>query len=163
MKKNDDIENQAEQQEKNQCQCEDCHCHEEQLDYKDLYMRTMADFENYRKRTFGAISQARFDGTVEALNTILPALDTLQQATSMITDKTTLTGLEFIQKNIKNALTDLGVEEINAEGQFNPEMHCAVSTETEGDAPSGSIVKVLSTGYKLGDKIIKYPQVVVKK
>lgn len=147
------------------CECgHECNCaHETNLDYKDLYLRTMADFDNYRRRSMGAISDARTDGKVDALNTILPAMDTFRQATSMITDKNTLIGVQYIEKNILNALTSLGVTKIDASGQFDPELHCAVSTDSESDVPAGTIVKVLADGYKLGDKVIRYSQVIVKK
>ncbi len=110
-----------------------------------------------------SLADARLDGKIDALNTILPALDNFRQATSMITDKNTLIGLQYIEKNIMSALQSLGVEKIDASGQFDPTLHCAVSTDSESELPAGAIVKELASGYKLGDKVIRYSQVIVKK
>ena len=147
------------------CNDKDCHCTDKpkEIDYKSLYINTLADFDNFRKRTMTSLADARLDGKIDALNTILPALDNFRQATSMITDKNTLIGLQYIEKNIMRALQSLGVEKIDASGQFDPTLHCAVSTDSESELPAGAIVKELASGYKLGDKVIRYSQVIVKK
>ena len=148
-----------------ECGCNDCHCDDatDEIDYKNLYITTLADFDNFRKRTIVSLADARLDGKIDALNTILPALDNFRQASSMITDKNTLVGLQYIEKNIMNALANLGVERIDASGQFDPSLHCAVSTDSESTLPAGAIVKEIASGYKLGDKVIRYSQVIVKK
>lgn len=147
------------------CNDKECHCTDKpkEIDYKSLYINTLADFDNFRKRTMTSLADARLDGKIDALNTILPALDNFRQATSMITDKNTLIGLQYIEKNIMSALQSLGVEKIDASGQFDPTLHCAVSTDSESELPAGAIVKELASGYKLGDKVIRYSQVIVKK
>ncbi len=147
------------------CNDKDCHCTDKpkEIDYKSLYITTLADFDNFRKRTMTSLADARLDGKIDALNTILPALDNFRQATSMITDKNTLIGLQYIEKNIMSALQSLGVEKIDTSGQFDPTLHCAVSTDSESELPAGAIVKELASGYKLGDKVIRYSQVIVKK
>lgn len=147
------------------CECNDCHdtAKPKEIDYKSLYINTLADFDNFRKRTMTSLADARLDGKIDALNTILPALDNFRQASSMITDKNTLIGLQYIEKNIMSALQSLGVEKIDASGQFDPTLHCAVSTDSESELPAGAIVKELASGYKLGDKVIRYSQVIVKK
>lgn len=149
------------------CNCgKKCDCEKNQKQdthYKDLYIRTLADLENFRKRTDSAIYDSRIDGIITAVSSILPSMDSFKQATSMISDKNVLKGVQFIERNILDSLTDLGVEKIDATGEFDPNYHNAISTTDEGDVPAGHIVSELSAGYKIGDRVIRYSQVIVKK
>ena len=145
------------------CTCgEDCKCEEKQDYLKDL-LRVQAEFDNYRKRMTTALGDARNDGFMDAIVQFLPALDSFKMATEYIQDKNTLMGIKFIEKGILSTLSKMGVEEIEATGEFNPELHQAVDTDSSSDVPSNHIVKEVAKGFTYKDKVIRYSQVIVKK
>ena len=143
------------------CQCENKH--EEKKDYLSDLLRVQAEFDNYRKRMQTALSDARQDGFIDAIEQFIPALDSFKMATDMITDKNTLMGIKFIEKGILDTLNKMGVEEIDAIGKFNPELHQAIDTDDSEDVESGMITKVAYRGFTYKGKVIRYAQVVVKK
>lgn len=150
----------------------DCHCKHHKEDsneeekpnnyFNDL-LRLQAEFDNYRKRMQLALSDARQDGFIDAIENFLPALDSFKMATDMITDKNTLTGIKFIEKGILDTLSKMGVNEIDCSGEFDPNFHQAIDVDTTSDAPPGSIVKVAYKGFTYKGKVIRYAQVIVKK
>lgn len=144
---------------------ENCRCQNrlEQKNYLDDLMRLQAEFDNYRKRMQSALSDARQDGFIDAIEQFVPALDSFKMATDMITDKNTLMGIKFIEKGILDTLNKMGVEEIDATGKFNPELHQAIDTDDSADVESGTITKVAYRGFTYKGKVIRYAQVVVKK
>ncbi len=168
-------------QEKDECNCnescdcgEDCKCTDdekcseectcgEKKDYLNDLLRVQAEFDNYRKRMQSALGDARQDGFMDAIEQFLPALDSFKMATNMITDKNTLMGIQFIEKGILDTLSKMGVEEIIATGEFNPELHQAIDTDTTADVESGHIVKEAYKGFTYKGKVIRYSQVIVKK
>ena len=151
------------------CECdEDCGCDhecrcEENKEYLKDMLRIQAEFDNYRKRMTTALGEARNDGFMDAIEQFLPALDSFKMATDMITDKNTLMGIKFIEKGIIDTLSKMGVEEIDTNGKFNPELHQAIDTEDAQDFESGDIIKVASKGFTYKGKVIRYSQVIVKK
>ena len=145
------------------CGCDhECHCEEYNNYFQDM-LRIQAEFDNYRKRMATALTDARQDGFMSAIEQFLPALDSFKMATDMITDKNTLMGIKFIEKGILDTLSKMGVEEIDTTGKFNPELHQAIDTEESDDFESGDIIKVASKGFTYKDKVIRYSQVIVKK
>ena len=141
---------------------EDCTCGEKK-DYLTDLLRVQAEFDNYRKRMQTALGDARQDGFMDAIEQFLPALDSFKMATNMITDKNTLMGIQFIEKGILDTLAKMGVEEINATGEFNPELHQAIDTDSTAEVESGMIVKEAYKGFTYKGKVIRYSQVIVKK
>lgn len=151
------------------CECGDncegnneCKCEENKEYLKDM-LRIQAEFDNYRKRMTTALGDARQDGFMDAICQFLPALDSFKMATDMITDKNTLMGIKFIEKGILDTLSKMGVEEIDTNGKFNPELHQAIDTEENEEYESGDIIKVASKGFTYKGKVIRYSQVIVKK
>ncbi len=145
------------------CGCDhECHCEENKEYLKDM-LRIQAEFDNYRKRMTTALGDARQDGFMDAICQFLPALDSFKMATDMITDKNTLMGIKFIEKGILDTLSKMGVEEIDTNVKFNPELHQAIDTEDSADYESGDIIKVASKGFTYKGKVIRYSQVIVKK
>ena len=147
-----------------ECKCEKenrpCECNK---DYLVDLQRLQAEFDNYRKRMQTALGEARKDGFVDAIENFLPALDSFKMATDMITDKNTLMGIKFIEKGILDTLSKMGVEEIDTTGEFNPDFHQAIDTDSEAEGEPNSIVKVASKGFTYNGKVIRYAQVIVKK
>ncbi|KAF2330119.1 MULTISPECIES: nucleotide exchange factor GrpE [Flavobacterium] len=134
---------------------------------KDKFLRLFAEFENYKKRT----SKERLDlfktANQEVLLAMLPVLDDFDRATVEINkseDENLKKGVELIHEKLKSTLVSKGLEqvEIQAGDAFNADIAEAI---TQIPAPSdklkGKIVDVIEKGYKLGDKIIRYPKVVV--
>lgn len=141
----------------------------EQVNYKDLFLRVSADLQNYQRR----IEKQKLEWTMVAQESIIlkliPVIEDLNRAlsTSVVTDQPAviqwLDGLEVIQKNLKKTLHELGIEEIVATGDFNPELHEAIAQIDSPEHKTGQIVNVVCNGYKFKDKVIKYAQVVVAK
>lgn len=153
----------------NECECSedcgcdhDCHCEENKEYLKDM-LRIQAEFDNYRKRMTSALGDARQDGFMDAIIQFLPAIDSFKMATEYITDQSTLMGIKFIEKGILDTLSKMGVEAIDATGEFNPELHQAIDTDSSADVESGYIVKEAYKGFTYKGKVIRYSQVIVKK
>ncbi len=134
---------------------------------KDKFLRLFAEFENYKKRT----SKERIDlfktANQEVLLAMLPVLDDFDRATVEINksdDENLKKGVELIHEKLKSTLVAKGLEqiEVRAGDVFNADFAEAI---TQIPAPSdklkGKIVDVIEKGYKLGDKIIRFPKVVI--
>jgi len=155
-----------------QCDCEECSCEQPETEnlekkveeYLLIAQRLQADFDNYRKRTLEQISQARVDGMIDALNTIIPSLDSFASAKKQVNDDKVLAGLILIEKDILTALDNLGVKKIECLGQqFDPNLHNALATKNDNSLDNNVIVEEYQAGYKLNEKIIRYSQVIVNK
>lgn len=129
---------------------------------EDKYMRILAEYDNFRKRTAKEKEGIYSDAYSDALTQILPIIDNLERAAGMSGDKV-VEGVNMIFAQFKDTLARLGVEEIPAEvgGEFDPELHNAVMSANNPDLPSGSIAIVLQKGYKKGDKVFRYTMVSV--
>ena len=153
----------------NDCKCEgNCDCKEVKNDLAEEYLNMarviQADFDNYRKRTAENIKQAKKDGMISALEVILPCLDVFKKAKQMITNENDKKGIEMVENEINNSLNTLGVEKINTQNaKFDPNLHHALSIVEDKTKPDNIIVDEYQAGYKLGDKVIKYSQVIVNK
>lgn len=134
---------------------------------KDKFLRLFAEFENYKKRT----SKERIDlfktANQEVLQAMLPVLDDFDRAIAQISkseDEVLLKGVELIHEKLKSTLVSKGLEEVEVRSgdAFNADFAEAI---TQIPAPSGDlkgkIVDVIEKGYKLGDKIIRFPKVVI--
>ena len=136
---------------------------EREQDYLKDLLRVQAEFDNYRKRMSSALLEARKDGFMDAIEQFLPAIDSFKMATDMITDKNTLMGIKFIEKGILDTLSKMGVEAIEASGEFNPDLHQAIDTDDTAEVESGMIVKEAYKGFTYKGKVIRYSQVIVNK
>lgn len=134
---------------------------------KDKHLRLFAEFENYKRRT----SKERIDlfktANQEVLLAILPVLDDFDRAIIEIKksqDEVLLKGVELIHDKLKNTLLSKGLEEVtlNTGDLFDADFAEAI-TQIPAPSPNlkGKIVDVLEKGYKLGDKIIRFPKVVI--
>lgn len=134
---------------------------------KDKFLRLFAEFENYKKRT----SKERMDlfrtAGQEVITALLPVMDDFERALkelSKTSEKELYKGVELISNKFKETLKAKGLQEIKAkEGDsFDAEIHDAI---TQIPAPSkklkGKIIDVVEKGYRLGDRVIRHPKVVV--
>ena len=144
-----------------QCECENYEALANE--YLNLARQVQADFENYRKRNIEAVSQARQDGKASVIVQILPCADIIDKAIKMTTDQNTLEGLKMIANKFQDVLSSLGVVKYESIGQmFDVNKHNAV-TAIESDQPSGTIVDEYESGYSMGDKVIRFAQVIISK
>ncbi|MBC7524253.1 MAG: nucleotide exchange factor GrpE, partial [Flavobacterium sp.] len=134
---------------------------------KDKFLRLFAEFENYKRRT----SKERMDlyktANQEVLQALLPVLDDFDRAVLQISksdDELLLKGVELIHEKLKSTLVAKGLEqmEVRVGDSFNADYAEAITQiPASSDDMKGKIVDVLEKGYKLGDKIIRFPKVVI--
>jgi len=133
---------------------------------KDKFLRLFAEFENYKKRTTKERIELFKTANQDVLQSLLPVLDDFDRAMAEISkseEKAHVEGVQLIHTKLKDILASKGLEhvEIKAGDVFDADFAEAV---TQIPAPSeelkGKIVDVIEKGYKLGDKIIRYPKVV---
>ena len=134
-------------------------------DYKDKWMRNVAEFDNYKKRNAKLWQDAYAEGKADVVLKILPVGDNLDIAISMTADEKTLEGLKLIKKKFIDMLKGLDVEEINPVGEvFNPEFAEAImQVEAMEGEESDTVKQVFEKGYKCKDKVIRYAKVSVIK
>lgn len=134
---------------------------------KDKFLRLFAEFENYKKRTSRERIELFKTANEELMTVLLPILDDFDRGLSEIKkskDKELLKGMELINTKLRTSLTQKGLSAIEVENgaPFDVEIHEAI---TQIPAPSedlkGKIIDVVEQGYKLGEKVIRYPKVVV--
>lgn len=132
---------------------------------KDKWYRTTAEFENFKKRNSETRKNAYEDGKIDAIKKLLFIGDNLDRAVSFELDDATKQGIEMLIKQYDETMSSLGLEVVNPIGQqFDPEIHEAIfSREAESGEESGTIDSVYLKGYKMGEKMIRYAQVVVIK
>jgi len=131
--------------------------------YFNQLLTLRAEFDNYRKRTQNDVSQAYKNGFNQAITEFLPALDSFKMATEYITDPNTLMGIQYIEKGILATLEKMGITVIDTTGKFDHNFHQAIGSEESDEHESGDIIKECFKGFKIGDKIIRYSQVIVAK
>ncbi|MDR1703556.1 MAG: nucleotide exchange factor GrpE [Clostridiales bacterium] len=127
------------------------------------YLRAMAEFDNFRKRTASEKAVMYDAGIRDAVTKILPVLDNFQRAMAAVSEDNQVTkGFVMILKQLNEALAAMGVEEIAAVGTaFDPNLHDAVMhIDDEAFGPS-EVVEELQKGYKCKDKVIRYSMVKV--
>ncbi len=134
---------------------------------KDKFLRLFAEFENFKRRTAKERMDLFKTANQEVLQAMLPVLDDFDRAMIEISkseDEVLLKGVELIHEKLKTTLVSKGLEivEVRAGDAFNADYAEAI---TQIPAPSddlkGKIVDVIEKGYKLGDKIIRFPKVVI--
>lgn len=134
---------------------------------KDKFLRLFAEFENYKKRTSKERIELFKTAGQEVIASLLPVLDDFDRAYAEISkteEKDLLKGVELIKNKLNHTLKSKGLEivELKPGDDFNADVHEAI---TQIPAPSpdlkGKIVDVVEKGYKLGDKVIRFPKVVI--
>ncbi|KIA85129.1 nucleotide exchange factor GrpE [Flavobacterium sp. AED] len=134
---------------------------------KDKYLRLFAEFENYKRRTSKERIELFKTANQEVLLAMLPVLDDFDRAIVEISkseDEILLKGVELIHEKLKNTLVSKGLEqvEVKAGDAFDADFAEAITQiPAPSDKMKGKIVDVLEKGYKLGDKIIRFPKVVI--
>jgi molecular chaperone GrpE len=134
---------------------------------RDKYVRLFAEFENYKRRTTKERIESFKTANQEVLQAILPVVDDFDRALTEIKktdDNILIVGVELIYEKLKSTLVSKGLEEVEIKigDIFNADFAEAI-TQIPSPSPNlkGKIVDVIEKGYKLGDKIIRFPKVVI--
>ena len=141
----------------------------EHAELKDKYLRLMAEFDNFRKRTARQRNEERATAAVGTMHSLLPVIDDFDRAKATAekpdTDEEFSDGVELVYQKLKAAVANLGLRQMTSTGEaFDPELHEAF---TEIPAPTdelrGKVVDTIEPGYFLNDKLIRHAKVVVGK
>lgn len=130
---------------------------------KDTLLRTMAEYDNFRKRSAREQAASYSSGMAYAIEKLLPVLDTLEMAANAPTgDENYKKGVVMTLDKCAEVFKAMGVEEIPALGlPFDPAVHAAVMQQPGGDAESGTVLQVFQKGYRLDGKVIRCASVIV--
>ncbi|OQB15568.1 MAG: heat shock protein GrpE [Firmicutes bacterium ADurb.Bin193] len=125
----------------------------------DSYLRLLAEFDNFKKRTQKEKTEIYTNAAADILEAILPVLDTVSRAVNLDPQNE---GIALIKKQLDDVLSAIGVEEIPAIGeQFSPELHNAVMHIDDESRGSNIIVEEFAKGYKYKNKVIRHSMVKV--
>ena len=135
----------------------------EKDELNDRYLRTLAEYDNFRKRSQREKDAVYGDATADAVKKLLPILDSFDRASNYeCPDAEYKKGIDLIGNSIKEAFDQLGLKEIPALGeQFDPKLHNAVMHNDDPAYGENVITDVYRKGYTLGDKVIRFSMVVV--
>jgi molecular chaperone GrpE len=144
-------------------------------EYRDQLLRTAADLDNYKKRAAREKQEAIKFANESLLAKLIPVLDNFDMALAAVSnaqsDKDQAAssdslqqGVSMIQQQLRQALADAGLEEINAAGKpFDPNYHEAVSQQESADVPEGHVLQQLRKGFKLRERLLRPATVIVAK
>ena len=133
-------------------------------EYKDKYLRTKADFDNFQKRSVKEKQDFVKYANEGLVLKMLEAYEDLERALEVKEDKDLRDGVELIYKKLDKILNDEGVEEIKSEHEiFDPFKHEAMMTQKDDNCENNEIIQVLQKGYTLNSKVIRYAKVIVCK
>lgn len=134
---------------------------------QDRFQRTLAEFDNFRKRTMKEKASMYDDGVRDTLEKLLPLFDNLERAISSVEGKVDdedplLKGVKMTDKQLKEILASMGVEEIKALGEkFDPNLHAAVAHVDDENYGENEVIIDMLKGYKYKDKVIRHSMVKV--
>jgi molecular chaperone GrpE len=133
-------------------------------------LRTTADFDNYKKRATREKQDAIRFANENLLEKLVPVLDSFDMAMAAAQNaqgdagKSLKTGIAMVHQQLKSALIDAGLEEVDAAGKpFDPNLHEAVSQQESADMPEGQVIQQLRRGYKLRERLLRPATVIVSK
>ena len=132
-------------------------------DSKRKWYSVTAEYENYRRRTQNMAAQRYQEGRNDVVAALFPIGDNLERAIMSCSDEKTKEGLDMVLKSYKKVLEGEGVEEIDPTGKaFNADTMEAIMAMPAADGEESGVVKqVYLKGYKKGDKVLRYAQVIV--
>ena len=138
----------------------------EEVDYKDLYLRSLADFQNYKRRANEENERIKREATHEFIKDLLPIIDDVRSGLLMYNEvnKKEYNGILIINNEITKLLNKYGIEEYGHVGdKFDSDLHEAVYISLNKKVGSGNISEVIKPGYRTKDgKIIRYAKVNVE-
>ncbi|NOS71615.1 MAG: nucleotide exchange factor GrpE [Verrucomicrobia bacterium] len=133
-------------------------------------LRTTADFDNFKKRAARERQDAIKFANESLIQKLIPVLDNFEVATTAAQNssadglKSLQDGVNMIQSQLRSALVENGLEEVDATGKpFDPNLHEAVSQQESADVPEGHVLQQLRKGYKLRERLLRPATVIVSK
>lgn len=126
----------------------------------DKYLRIMAEYDNFRKRTVKERDGLYAEAYSDAVKQLLPVIDNIERSVSFVNDEETKKGLNMIITQMTEALNKMGVTVIETK-EFDPNVHNAVMHIDDDSYGEGEIVEVFQKGYKYKEKVIRYAMVKV--
>lgn len=132
-------------------------------DFENKYLRAVAEMQNIQRRSSEERQTLQKYRSQDLAKAILPSLDNLERALAVegLTDDVKK-GLEMVQESLVQALKDEGIEEVAADGAFDPNFHMAIQTmPADDDHPADIIAQVFQKGYKLHERVLRPAMVVV--
>ncbi len=136
----------------------------EKADLIDKMQRSLAEFDNYRKRSMKEKGQMFDEGVKTTIANLLPVVDNLERAIGSFENKedSTFKGFEMIFRQLLSILDEIGIKQIETVGKkFNTEYHHAVSHEESGEFGENEVIEELQKGYIYKDKVIRCAMVKV--
>ena len=132
-------------------------------DVNEKYMRTLAEYDNYRKRTIKEKESIYPEAKAVVIEKFLPVMDNFERALDSAENKDSFyEGIVMLKKQLDDVFASLGVEEIKAVGeQFNPELHNAVMHIDDEEQGENVIVEEFQKGYKIGERVVRHSMVKV--
>lgn len=131
----------------------------------DRALRTLAEFDNYRRRTAREQEDAKSQGRADVLRELLEVADNFDRALAHATDAVPvafLEGMRLVARGLHDLLDRKGVARIDAEGKrFDPELHEALTVLPTSDAEPDTVLQVVQAGYRLGDRVLRPAKVIV--
>ena len=136
--------------------------------FRDLALRSQADFENYRKRALREKEEAVKYANAAFLERLIPILDNfelgLSAARGTAENSPIIAGMDMVARQLNEFLLANGVEPVQAEGEkFDPNLHEAVAQEASSEVEEGHVIRQLRKGFKLKDRLLRPATVVVSK
>lgn len=133
---------------------------------KDQLLRTMADFQNFRKRNQEQAVQLRQFATENLVTALLPVLDNFERTVTHIQQGATLeqahAGVQAVERQLRSVLEGQNVRRIESVGhEFNPEVHEAIGMEPSPDHEANTVIVEVEPGYKMGERVIRPARVKV--
>ena len=129
-------------------------------DLNDKYLRVVAEYDNFRKRSLKERDGIYADAYIDAVKEILPIIDNMERAEAYLNDDASSEGVKMIMNSFRQALEKMGVSEIETKA-FDPNYHNAVMHIDDESYGENEIIEVFQKGYKKGDKVIRYAMVKV--
>ena len=165
---NEETEENAQVAEENDTAAEEASSEDEKIAeelkaVKEQLLRTMAEYDNFRKRSQREKDALRADIITNVTSKFLPVMDNLERALAAeCADENYKSGVKMIYDSFMETLKGLGVEEIVSDGEdFSPNLHQAVQRVASDEVESGKVVQTFAKGYKIGDKVIRFAVVAV--
>ncbi len=126
----------------------------------DKFLRTLAEYDNFRKRTAKERDGIYAEAYVDAVKSILPIIDNIERITAFTSDEKMSEGINLIIASMKDTLNKMGVTEIEAK-TFDPNLHNAVMHIDDEALGEGEIIEVFQKGYMYKERVIRYAMVKV--
>lgn len=141
---------------------------EESKKYYDLYLRSLAEMDNFKKRSARDKEEYSKYAALPLIKKLLPVIDDLERALTQFNSSQDLEalskGVEMISRNLQELMKSEGVERVEAMGKpFDPEYHQPLLVEESGEHPENTIIEELQTGYTLHGRVIRPSLVKVSK